>query len=81
MPYYKLHENVKVRDESFGLLFYICPTTSLVFVASGNMLKSADLYRGGTAAEFAADMESKQIKTVESLLAKLAQRRLLYVEK
>ena len=49
--HYQLARAVKVRDEEFGLLFYICKTTGLVFINSGDLLKAKALIEGGTAEE------------------------------
>ena len=60
MVRYQLSQDIKVRDEEFGLLFYLCRSTNLVFIASGNLLKAADLRRGGTVAEFSAGLNPSQ---------------------
>lgn len=78
---YQLCEDIKVRDEEFGLLFYICHSTNLVFIASGALLKAAQLRKGGTAEELAAGLSPVKIPVLENLLDKLVQRGLLHAKK
>jgi len=77
---YQLAEDVKVRDEEFGLLFYLCSSTNLVLIASNGLLKAAALRQGGTAAELSWGLSAAQSATVEKLLDKLVQRGLLHAQ-
>ncbi len=83
---YRLAHAVKVRDEDFGLLFYLCKTTGLVFINSGQLLKADALIKGGTVRELleesGAAMEQPEhvqdrIIALEQLLGKLVKRGLV----
>lgn len=71
MQKYILAPDVLVRNEEFGLLFYLCKTTNLVFINSKNLLKAEDLKAGLTLTDL------KENKTLINLLEKLEQRGLI----
>lgn len=85
---YRLAHAVKVRDEEFGLLFYLCKTTGLVFINSGSLLKAEALLSGGTVEELLAKSQGKkqaeldpyQLTVLTQLLGKLVQRGLVNVK-
>jgi hypothetical protein len=69
-----LAENVQVRKENWGLLFYSQPQHKVCFVRSGNWLET-DYFLGGWSLEgLAADIAGrtgKPAETVEKSLRKL----------
>ncbi|MGI5825435.1 MAG: mycofactocin biosynthesis chaperone MftB [Bacillota bacterium] len=81
--HYQLARAVKVRDEEFGLLFYICKTTGLVFINSGDLLKAQALLEGGTVEELliksqgAAEIDQYKLNALDDLLGSLVKRGLV----
>ena len=81
--FYQLARAVKVRNEDFGLLFYICRTTGLVFINSGNLLKAEALLEGGTAEELLrksqgeGEIDQYKLEALDDLLASLVKRGLV----
>lgn len=80
---YQLAKAVKVRDEEFGLLFYICKTTGLVFINSGDLLTAEALLTGGTPEELLiqsqghSEVDPYRLEALDDLLNKLAKRGLV----
>ena len=70
-------ENVKVRDEKFGLLFYLIKSTSLVFINSGKLLSAKALKKGGNINELAKMSGHDNTVALENLLKKLKERGLV----
>jgi putative mycofactocin binding protein MftB len=81
--HYQLARAVKVRDEEFGLLFYICKTTGLVFINSGDLLKAKALLEGGTAKELLVksqgndEIDQYKLNALDDLLSSLVKRGLV----
>ena len=81
--HYQLARAVKVRDEEFGLLFYICRTTGLVFINSGDLLKAKALLEGGTVKELLVksqgdeNVDQYKLNALDDLLASLVKRGLV----
>ena len=81
--HYQLARAVKVRDEEFGLLFYICKTTGLVFINSGDLLKAKALIEGGTAEELLIKSQDNdkidryKLDALDDLLGSLVKRGLV----
>lgn len=80
---YQLARAVKVRNEDFGLLFYICRTTGLVFINSGDLLKAEALLEGGTVEELLIksqgtdEIDQYKLNALDDLLASLVKRGLV----
>ena len=80
---YQLARAVKVRNEEFGLLFYICRTTGLVFINSGDLLKAEALLEGGTVQELLMKSQSSEkideykLNALDDLLGNLVKRGLV----
>ena len=81
--HYQLTRAVKVRDEEFGLLFYICRTTGLVFINSGDLLKAKALLEGGTVKELLVksqgdeNVDQYKLNALDDLLSSLVKRGLV----
>ena len=81
--HYHLARAVKVRDEEFGLLFYICRTTGLVFINSGDLLKAKALLEGGTVKELLVksqgdeNVDQYKLNAWDDLLSSLVKRGLV----
>ncbi len=81
--HYQLARAVKVRDEEFGLLFYICRTTGLVFINSGDLLKAKALLEGGTVKELLVksqgdeNVDQYKLNALDDLLSSLVKRGLV----
>ena len=81
--HYQLARAVKVRDEEFGLLFYICRTTGLVFINSGDLLKAKALLEGGTVKELLVksqgdeNIDQYKLNALDDLLTSLVKRGLV----
>jgi putative mycofactocin binding protein MftB len=74
---YRLAPNIKVRDESFGLLFYLCRSADLVFINSGNLLKAADLRFGISEGKLFSRLGESKNETLRKLISKLEARGLI----
>ena len=74
---YTANENIKVRDEEFGLLFYLIKSTSLVFINSGKLLSAKALKKGGNIDELAKMSGHDKTIALENLLLKLKERGLV----
>lgn len=83
---YQLARAIKVRNEDFGLLFYICKTTGLVFINSGDLLKAEALLEGGTAEELLIksqgndNVDRYRLEALDDLLNSLVKRGLVYAQ-
>lgn len=77
MPRYALAKDIKVRDEEFGLLFYLCRSTSLIFINSRQLLTAKALKTGGTAEEMAQNSGHQDSEKIEALMEKLTERGLV----
>ena len=81
--FYQLARAVKVRNEDFGLLFYICKTTGLVFINSGDLLKAEALLEGGTVEELLVksqgneEIDQYRLNALDDLLKSLVKRGLV----
>jgi len=76
--HYQLAPGIRVRQESFGLLFYNSQSTKLTFIESGSLISAQLLDKGGADEEYLGrDPESNQ--KIQGLLARLAERGLLHV--
>lgn len=81
--FYQLAWAVKVRNEDFGLLFYICRTTGLVFINSGDLLNAEALREGGTSEELLrksqgeGEIDQYKLDALDDLLASLVKRGLV----
>ena len=81
--HYQLARAFKVRDEEFGLLFYICRTTGLVFINSGDLLKAKALLEGGTVKELLVksqgdeNVDQYKLNALDDLLSSLVKRGLV----
>lgn len=72
-----LADNVQVRKESWGLLFYSQPLHKLCFVRSGHWLEPEHLNGAWSLDELATDIAARTEKSAEnvrSLLEKLTER-------
>ena len=72
-----LADNVRVRKESWGLLFYSQPLHKLCFVRSGNWLEPEHFNGGWSLDELATDIAARTKKSTENvrrLLEKLTER-------
>lgn len=84
--HYQLARAVKVRNEDFGLLFYICKTTGLVFINSGDLLKAEALLEGGTVEELLIKsqgddkIDQYKLNALDDLLTSLVKRGLVYAQ-
>ena len=77
MRRYTLANDIKVRDEAFGLLFYLCRSTSLIFINSGRLLSAKALKEGGAVIELAGSSGHDETAKLENLLEKLNKRGLV----
>ena len=73
--YYALSPPVRVRKETFGLLFYNMDDSRLTFVKSGNLLQITALPHG--AKRITVHPESENKEKVIKLLDRLLQKRLI----
>ena len=72
-----LEDNVQVRKESWGLLFYSQPRHKLCFVRSGNWLEPEHFKGAWSLDELATDIATRTEKSTENvrrLLEKLTER-------
>lgn len=69
---YKLAKGIKVREESFGLLFYSTQNTNLTFIESGTLIRVDKLEKETTEADLlgASEEENKRIKEILRNLTK-----------
>mgnify|MGYP000925826105 FL=1 len=67
---YSLAPHMRVRDESFGLLFYNTKNTGLIFINSGDLIKAAALKQGGTKAGLAPQNPVNGEAILEKLLGR-----------
>lgn len=79
-PYYKLAPEIKVREESFGLLFYHTKSTRLTFIESGRLIPLEILEKESRESDYlGADGEDNQ--KIKKVLENLVKRGLMHAEK
>ena len=69
---YKITPPVRVREETFGLLFYDTDNSRLTFVKSGDLLKIRNLPHGvkGITVDMKTETQAKVRKLIDQLLKK-----------
>ena len=75
VSYYAISPPVRVRKETFGLLFFNTEDSNLTFVKSGDLLQISDLPHG--AKRITASLEPETQTRVRKLLDQLLQKRLI----
>ncbi|MEL7563608.1 MAG: mycofactocin biosynthesis chaperone MftB [Dehalobacterium sp.] len=78
--YYRLSPDTKVREESFGLLFYNTKNTNLTFIESGRLISIENLEKESPESDYLGQDEATNQK-IKSILEKLVKRGLLLAEK
>lgn len=78
--FYKLSPESKVREESFGLLFYHTKKTNLTFIESGSLISIDILEKESPESDYLGNDKTKNQK-IKCILENLVKRGLLIAEK
>ncbi|ATW24923.1 mycofactocin biosynthesis chaperone MftB [Candidatus Formimonas warabiya] len=77
--YYQLSPDIKVRQESFGLLFYNTRNTNLTFIKSGSLIRVETLEKESPDSDY-LDRDGETNQKIQGILHHLVKRGLLRAE-